>query len=141
MFLVIVWTLTNHNFNDFAPLSRNQNHIFRCHTVTNGTNLRRSSLVQSSFRNSCDVLHLFVRQPALATNQQCYQCIFRLGICRDRRDRRSCKIFVSCVNFSIKQRSFLNILQVYAHLNVNFFHSCLRIYTFCSILTKRGPNH
>ena len=23
----------------------------------------------------------------------------RLGICRDRRNRRSCKIFVSCVNF------------------------------------------
>ena len=30
----------------------------------------------------------------------------RLEICRDRRDRRSCKIFVSCVNFSRKQRSF-----------------------------------
>ena len=29
----------------------------------------------------------------------------RLGICRDRRDRRSCKIFVRCVNFSRKQRS------------------------------------
>ena len=42
MFLVIVWTLTNHNFNDFAPLSRNQNHIFRCHTVTDSTDLRRS---------------------------------------------------------------------------------------------------
>ena len=26
----------------------------------------------------------------------------RLGICRDRRDRRSCKSFVSCVNFSKK---------------------------------------
>ena len=48
----------------------------------------------------------------------------RLGICRDRRDRRSCKIFVSCVNFSRKQRSFLHILQVYTHLNVNFLHNC-----------------
>ena len=36
----------------------------------------------------------------------------RLGICRDRRDRRSCKIFVSCVNFPRKQRSFLHIFQV-----------------------------
>ena len=44
MFFVIVWTLTNHNFNDFALPSRNQNHIFRCHTVTNGTDLRRSPL-------------------------------------------------------------------------------------------------
>ena len=42
MFLVIVWTLAIHNLNDFAPLSRNQNHIFRCHTVTNSTDLRRS---------------------------------------------------------------------------------------------------
>ena len=48
----------------------------------------------------------------------------RLGICRDHRDRRSCKIFVSCVNFSRKQRSFLHILQVYTHLNVNFLHNC-----------------
>ena len=48
----------------------------------------------------------------------------RLGICRDRRDRRSCKIFVSCVIFSRKQRSFLHILQVYTHLNVNFLHNC-----------------
>ena len=48
----------------------------------------------------------------------------RLGICRDRRDRQSCKIFVSCVNFFRKQRSFLLILQVYTHLNVNFLHNC-----------------
>ena len=48
----------------------------------------------------------------------------RLGICRDRRDRRSCKIFVSCVNFSIKQHSFSHILQVYTHLNVNCLHNC-----------------
>ena len=48
----------------------------------------------------------------------------RLGICRDRRDRRSCKIFVSCVNFFRKQRSFLLILQVYTLLNVNFLHNC-----------------
>ena len=48
----------------------------------------------------------------------------RLDICRDCRDRRSCKIFVSCVIFSRKQRSFLHILQVYTHLNVNFLHNC-----------------
>ena len=51
----------------------------------------------------------------------------RLGICRDRRDRRSCKIFVSCVNFSRKQRSFSHILQVHTHLNVNFLHNNLHI--------------
>ena len=35
----------------------------------------------------------------------------RLEICRDRRDRRSCKIFVSCVNFSRKQRDFSDNLR------------------------------
>ena len=51
-----------------------------------------------------------------------YVC--RLEICRDRRDRRSCEIFASCVNFSRKQCSFLHISQVYTHLNVNFLHNC-----------------
>ena len=53
-----------------------------------------------------------------------FSSTFRLEICRDRRDRRSCKIFVSCVNFSKKQRSFLLIWQVYTHLNANFIHNC-----------------
>ena len=51
----------------------------------------------------------------LAYNNQNWQIWFillRLEICRDRRDRWSCKIFVSCVNFSWKQCSFLHILQV-----------------------------
>ena len=52
------------------------------------------------------------------------QMINRLEICHDRRDRRSCKIFATCVKFSKKQRSFLNIFQVYTHLNVNFLHKC-----------------
>ena len=42
--------------------------------------------------------------------------IFRLEICRDRRDRRSCKIFPSCVNFSRKQRGSLSNL----HRNMKF---------------------
>ena len=33
----------------------------------------------------------------------------RVEICRDRHDRRSCKICPSCVNFSRKQRVFLHI--------------------------------
>ena len=48
----------------------------------------------------------------------------RLEICRDCPNRRSGKIFVSCVNLSRKQNSFLHILQVYTHLNVNFLHNC-----------------
>ena len=47
----------------------------------------------------------------------------RLGICRE------------------KTTQFLHILQVYTHLNVNFLHNCQIIYTFCSILIKRGPNY
>ena len=53
-----------------------------------------------------------------------WQIQSRLEICRDRRDQRSCKIFVSCVNFSKKQRGFLLIWQVYTHLNANFIHNC-----------------
>ena len=40
----------------------------------------------------------------------------RLEICRDRRDRRSCKIFPSCVIFSRKQRGSLSNL----HRNMKF---------------------
>ena len=35
----------------------------------------------------------------------------RLEICRDRRDRQSCKIFVSCVNFPGKQHNFWHNLR------------------------------
>ena len=35
---------------------------------------------------------------------------------------RLCKIFVSCVKFSRKQRSFFHILQVYTHINVKNLH-------------------
>ena len=49
--------------------------------------------------------------------------------------------FCQLCKFSRKQCSFFHILQVHTHLNVNFFHNCSKIYTFCSILTKRGPNN
>ena len=61
-----------------------------------------------------NVLRLFLPWNRLKQNA-------RLEICRD---PKSCKKFSSCVNFSIKQRSFLHILQVYTHLNVNFLHNC-----------------
>ena len=64
------------------------------------------------------------RKVSFATKLLLEDLIHRLGIRRDRRDRRSCKIFVSCVNFSKKQRDFLLILQVYTHLNANFIHNC-----------------
>ena len=61
----------------------------------------------------------------------------RVEICGDRRDRRSCKILVSCVNFSRKQHSFLHSFVSLHTPNANFLHNCWRIYTFCSILTKK----
>ena len=65
----------------------------------------------------CFLLYLFVLYSI-------FHSISRLEICRDRRDRRSCKIFVSCVNLSKKQRDLLLIWQVYTHLNANFIHNC-----------------
>ena len=50
-------------------------------------------------------------------------------ICRDRHDRRSCKICASCVNFSGKQRNFSHNLHLHTpsvifHWNCrNFTHS------------------
>ena len=64
-----------------------------------------------------------------------HQIIFRLGICRD---RRSCKIYVSCVNFSRKQRSFLHILQVYTNLNVKFFITVKETTHFVQFRPKEG---
>ena len=52
-------------------------------------------------------------------------CALRLEICRDRRDRWSCKIFPSCVNFSRKQRGSLSNLHrnmKFTQLFGNFIH-------------------
>ena len=44
--------------------------------------------------------HLMLRPNHLGPPWRDRDHLDRLGICRDRRDRRSCKIFVICVNFS-----------------------------------------
>ena len=50
---------------------------------------------------------LYIAQYGIIRANNCDpQISHRLEICRDRCDRRSCKIFVSCVNFSRKQCSF-----------------------------------
>ena len=51
---------------------------------------------------------------SLVNKVETYLNSYRLEICRN---RRSCRFFVNCVNFSRKQRSFLHILQVYTHLS------------------------
>ena len=44
MFFVVVGTNTEHVINEFAFDARINIQIFQCHTVTNGTDLRRSPL-------------------------------------------------------------------------------------------------
>ena len=51
-------------------------------------------------------------------------------ICRDRHDQRSCKIFVSCVNFSRKQRVFLHNIWKRTRLYHLFY---IFIYTLCNV--------
>ena len=67
--------------------------------------------------------------------------LHRVHNCHDCHDRRSCKIFVSCVNFPRKQRIFLHILQVYTHLMQTFFITVEEFTQFFSRLTKKGPNY
>ena len=45
MFFVVVGTHTEHVINEFALDARINTLICQCHTVTNGTDLRRSPLV------------------------------------------------------------------------------------------------
>ena len=72
----------------------------------------------------CDIVRKVTRIKVKVNVRGRVRVLTRLGICRDRRDRRSCKIFVSCVNFSRKQRSFIHILQPDTHLNVNILRNC-----------------
>ena len=75
------------------------------------------------------------------------QLVARVEICRDRHNRRSCKISASCVNFSGKQStSFLNLLQnmIFTHLLGKSKHmfslQLLKFYIILiSISTKQRP--
>ena len=56
----------------------------------------------------------------------------RVEICPDRRDRRSCKICASCVNFPRKQRNFLHNLPRttrFTHTKCDFALKLLKFYT------------
>ena len=64
-------------------------------------------------------------------------------ICRDRHHRRSCKIYVSCVNFPGKQRDFLHNLRRTTrstHTKCDFALKMLRFDTLSLILTKKLHN-
>ena len=63
----------------------------------------------------------------------------RVEICRDRHDRRSCKICSRCVNFPGKQRNFSHNLRRttrFTHTKCDFALKPLKIYTLSKILTK-----
>ena len=56
----------------------------------------------------------------------------RVEICRDRHDRRSCKISANCVNFPIKQRNFSHNLRRttrFTHTKCDFALKLLKFYT------------
>ena len=57
MFFVVVGTHTEHVINEFALDARINILICQCHTVTNGTDLRRSPLV-----TSCNSFYLLLQQ-------------------------------------------------------------------------------
>ena len=60
-------------------------------------------------------------------------------ICRDRHDRRSCKIFANCVNFPGKQRDFLNNMRRsprFTHTKCDFALKLLKFYTFVKFIQK-----
>ena len=64
----------------------------------------------------------------------------RVEICRDRHDRRSCKIFASCVYFPGKQHNFSHNLRRttrFTHTKCDFSLKLLKFYTLSWILTRK----
>merc|ERR1712012_1393773 len=65
----------------------------------------------------------------------------RVEICRDRHDRRSCKICFRCVNLPGKQSDFsLNLRRttLFTHTKCDLALELLKSYTLSSILTKKA---
>ena len=61
-----------------------------------------------------------------------HHLVTRVEICRDRHDRRSCKIFANCVNFPGKQRDFMHNLRRstrFTHTMCDFAMKPLKLYT------------
>ena len=61
--------------------------------------------------------------------------ISRVEICRDRQDRRSCKIFANCVNVPGKQRNFLHNMRRstrFTHTKCDFALKLSKFYTLRS---------
>ena len=62
----------------------------------------------------------------------CFQVFYRVEICRDRHDRRSCEICSRCVNFPGKQRDFSHNLRRtsrFTHTKCDFALKLLKFYT------------
>ena len=70
--------------------------------------------------------------------------LFRVEICRDRHDRRSCKICASCVNFPGKQRDFshnLRRITKFTHTKRDFALKLLKVYTLSFTFSKNIYSH
>ena len=98
--------------NTWGPL-RSTAGLKRCFFLPIGTNPKNKNLLTSFGPFSVWYIHMYIMWGAVQS--------WNLSPCRD---QWSCKIFVSCVNFPRKQRSFLHILQVQAHRNVKFLCNC-----------------
>ena len=95
------------------------------------------------FYSSLDTVHLYC-SPDWDTIHHQHHHHFRVEICHDRRDWRSCKICASCVNFSRKQ----NILLYNLHRSTRFTHTkCdftlkyhILVHLHCYIVSKNSHN-
>ena len=69
MFFMILGTYRNQTFIDFSPAQRIQLMIFLCHTVTHGTDLRRSPLLKRCV-NACRDKCVKIVRKSLGKNVQ-----------------------------------------------------------------------
>ena len=72
--------------------------------------------------------HLMLRPNHLGPPWRDRDHLDRLGICRDRRDRRSCKIFVICVNFS-ENNAVSYIFYKFTHTLMQTFFITVKEFT------------
>ena len=83
------------------------------------------------FYSSLDTVHLYC-SPDWDTIHHQHHHHFRVEICHNRRDRRSCKICASWVNFPGKQRDFSHNLRKttrFTHTKCDFALKLLKFHT------------
>ena len=84
------------------------------------------------FRQKLTILTNIIYDIVLMTQCKINLTYHKLEICRDRRDRRSCKICDSCVNFPEKQSNFSHNLRRttrFTHTKYDFALKLSKFYT------------